>query len=364
MRPTRGVVVASLCLTVTAVTLTALTLGAVTHPADAAPRAATPVTLVALGDSWAAGTAAGGAPLVDPTGADGTTCRRTVASYPAATGPRLAPGAWTSRACASTTGGPDTQFAALTPAVTRVTITVGADATGLGALAGACAPGGAPTAAADRCEAAAARTGHALDVLGPALDASFAEIHRRAPTARLVVTTFPRLSEGLACASGAADAPAAHRVDAAVTRLDGILTDRARAAGAGVVDVRAAFVSHSVCAREPWITRFAGTDPLRSGAPTTDGQAAIARLVAASPRPATAAPAPPSRDHPGTAPPAAAAAVRAGTTPRPAVPGLSARPVGSTGHEASTIGEHRVKAVPRTGSAPVTPRADRDEVTA
>jgi hypothetical protein len=306
VRPTRSVLVTTLCLAAAALTLTTLTVTALTHPADAAPRA---TTLVALGDSWAAGTAAGGAPLVDPTGADGTTCRRTVASYPARTGPRLAPQAWTSRACASTTGGPDTQFAALTPAVTRVTITVGADASGLGTLAGACAPGGTPAADAGRCTAAAARTDRALDALGPALDSSLADIHHRAPGARLVVTTYPRLSEGLACAAGPADPTAAHRVDKAVTRLDGIVTDRARAAGAAVVDVRAVFVSHSVCAREPWITGFAGTDPLRTGAPNPAGQAAIAAAVEAAvlrpaavtgPQPATPQPATP---HPATSAP-------------------------------------------------------------
>jgi hypothetical protein len=293
VRPSRRVLAVLLCLTVTAITLMTLTITGVSRTAHAAPRPAGPVTLVALGDSWAAGTAAGGDPLVDPTGADGTSCRRTVTSYPARIGPRLAPQAWTSRACASTTGGPDTQFAALTKTVTRVTITVGADASGLGALAGACATGRTPAVAAGRCEAAAARTDHALDALGPALDTSLAEIRRRAPAARLVVTTYPRLSEGLSCATGAVDAAAARRVDAAVTRLDGVLTDRARAAGALVVDVRPAFVAHSACAARPWITRFAGPDPLRAGAPTADGQAAIARLVAAAFQgPATAVPAP------------------------------------------------------------------------
>ena len=287
-----------------------------TRPAEAAPRpagaahaapdrapapgTATPrtTTLVALGDSWAAGTAAGGAALVDPAGADGTSCRRTVTSYPARSGPRLAPGSWTSRACASTTGGPNTQFSALTPAVTRVTITVGADATGLGALAAACAAG-APRGA---CDAAAARTGQALDALPRALDASLAEIHRRVPGARLLLTTYPRLSEGLACPAGAADPAAARRVDTAVTRLDGILVDRARAAGVAVVDVRAVFTGHSACAAQPWITRFAGTDPLRTGAPDASGQAAIAAAVDAAaarpaavttPRPVTTTAAPP-----------------------------------------------------------------------
>ena len=315
MRPTRSVLVAALCLAVTGLTLTTLTTAALTHPAEAAPRV---TTLVALGDSWAAGTAAGGAVLVDPTGADGTACRRTVTSYPARTGPRLAPQAWTSRACASTTGGPDTQFTALTPAVTRVTITVGADATGLGALAGACATGGGP----GECDAAAARTDHALDALGPALDASLADIHRRAPGARLVVTTYPRLTEGRACAAGAADRAAAHRVDGTVTRLDGILTDRARAAGADVVDVRAVFVAHSACAREPWITRFAGGDPLRTGAPDATGQAAIAAAVDA----AVARPAPVSTPQPATPQPATPQPAGTKTAPPPSLPLLRVAP--------------------------------------
>lgn len=281
MRPSRRVLTVGLCLAVTALTLAATT---ATRPAEASPRTAPAVTFVALGDSWAAGTAAGGAALVDPGGTDGTACRRTVASYPARSGPRLAPGAWTSRACASTSGGPDTQFTALTPAVTRVTITVGADATGLGALAVSCATGGTPA----RCDAAGAKTDRALDALPAALDSSFADIRRRAPAASLVLTTYPRPTEGLACAAGAADPAAAHRLDAAVTRLDGILAARARAAGVTVVDVRAAFVAHSVCAHDPWITPFTGTDPLRAAAPTATGQNAIANAVDAAARPAPA----------------------------------------------------------------------------
>ncbi|MCD2198084.1 hypothetical protein LQ327_32410 [Actinomycetospora endophytica] len=295
MRPSRRVLSAALCLAVTALTLTTTTAA---RPADASPRAATPVTLVALGDSWAAGTAAGGAPLVDPGGTDGTACRRTVASYPARSGPRLAPQAWTSRACASTSGGPNSQFTALNSAVTRVLITVGADATGLGALTAACASGRTPA----ECDAATARTDRAIDAIPAALDSSFADIRRRAPAAALVLTTYPRPTEGLACAAGARDPATAHRLDATVSRLDDVLTDRARAARVTVVDVRTGFVAHSVCARQPWITPFTGTDPLRTGAPTAAGQTVIAdavdatvtaQLTAAADRPPSTTPAPP-----------------------------------------------------------------------
>lgn len=272
MRPNRRARRAVLCLVLTGLTLTATTL---TRTALASPPRATPVTLVALGDSWAAGTAAGGRPLVDPSGANGTACRRTDASYPARSGPHLAPQAWTNRACASASSGPNSQFTALSSATTHVTITVGADATGLGALAGACVPARSPA----ECDAAAARTDHALAALGPALDSSFVELRQRAPAAALVLTTYPHLTEGLACAAGAADPARAHRLDTTVTRLDHILTERASAAGITVVDLRAAFVGHGVCARDPWITPFDGDDPMRGGAPTASGQTVIADAV-------------------------------------------------------------------------------------
>ena len=136
----------------------------------AAPRAGGDGTRrVALGDSWAAGTAAG-----EVEAASGT-CRRSPRAYPAVVARAAGETSWTSRACASATGGGNGQFTSLGPATEVVTATVGADATGLGALASACSATGTPA----RCDDAMTRFDRALTTLPRALDA----VARRHPEA-------------------------------------------------------------------------------------------------------------------------------------------------------------------------------------
>lgn len=216
---------------------------------------------VALGDSWAAGAAAGGVEV-----ASGS-CRRSPRAYPPQTARVTDDQAWTSRACASSTGGGDGQFTSLSPTTEVVTATVGSDATGLGALAAACSSTGTPTA----CDAAAARFDRALIALPRALDTSLATIRTRAPRAAVTLTGYPLITEGAACPAGAADAARATRVDAAVGRLDAVLADRATPAGVRFVDLRAAFAGHGVCAAAPWLTPLTGPDPLLAGGPTATG---------------------------------------------------------------------------------------------
>ena len=216
---------------------------------------------VALGDSWAAGTAAGA-----PEAASGS-CRRSARAYPPSTARASDEQAWTSRACASATGGGDGQFTSLSDATRVVTATVGSDATGLGALAAACSSTG---TAAD-CDAAATRFDRALATLPRALDSSLAAIRTRAPRATVTLTGYPLLAEGATCATGPADATRATRLDDAVARLDAVLADRAGPAGVRFVDLRSAFAGHGVCAASPWLTPLTGADPLLAGGPTAAG---------------------------------------------------------------------------------------------
>jgi hypothetical protein len=251
---------------------------------------------VALGDSWAAGTAAG-----EVEAASGT-CRRSVRAYPAVIARAAGETRWTSRACAESTGSGNGQFSSLTPATEVVTATVGADATGLGALAAACSTAG--TAA--RCDAANTRFDQALTTLPRALDSALADLRRRAPRAAVSVTGYPLLAEGRACPAGPGDAARAARLDEAVTRLDRVLAERAGAAGMRFVDVRDAFRGHGVCAPEPWLTPLTGADPLSAGAPTATGHALgmVPALAAPAPAPApTTTVAPPADGRGDSAPP-------------------------------------------------------------
>jgi hypothetical protein len=255
---------------------------------------------VALGDSWAAGTAAG------EVEAASATCRRSTWAYPAVVARAAGDTQWTSRACASSTGGGNGQFSSLTPTTEVVTATVGGDATGLGALAAACSAAGTPA----RCDEATKRFDQALTTLPRALDAALADIRRRAPRAAVSLTGYPLLAEGRACPSGPADPARAARLDDAVTRLDTVLAQRAGAAGLRFVDVRDAFRDHGVCALEPWLTPLNGADTLLAGGPNAAGHArgVLAALAAPTPAPApspatTAAPPADGRGIDGGAPP-------------------------------------------------------------
>lgn len=218
---------------------------------------------VALGDSWAAGAAVG-----DAEAASGS-CRRSPRAYPTLLARVDDETAWTSRACASTAGGGDGQLSSLSSSTEIVTATVGSDATGLGALAAACSSTGTTAA----CDAADARFDRALAALPRALDTSLAAIRARAPRAATVLTGYPLLAEGLACAAGPADAARAQRLDRAVIRLDDVLAARAATAGVRYVDVRAAFAGHGVCSASPWLTPTTGADRLLAGGPSATGQA-------------------------------------------------------------------------------------------
>ena len=209
---------------------------------------------VALGDSFAAGSAA----LVAP--ASGT-CRRSAEAYPALLAPGLVGGQWTSRACASTTGGPNSQFDSLGADTAVVTITVGSDATGLGVLTHACGAAGDVAS----CDAAAARFERALAALPGALDTAFTGLRARAPAAKVTVTGYPLVAEGLACPAGPVDQDRARRVDDAVVRLDATLAGRAVAAGMSFVDLRVPFSGHGVCSTDPWLAPATVADPLLAG---------------------------------------------------------------------------------------------------
>jgi len=220
--------------------------------------------MVALGDSWAAGTATASA--ADPGSGE---CRRTVDAYPALLAPSLVGPGWTSRACASDRGAANGQFASLTADTDVVTVTVGADATGLGGFARACGAAGDSGA----CDAAGATFDRALVAVPAALDASFADLRIRAPRARVVVTGLPLLTEGQVCSTGPLDATRAERLDVAVIRLDAVLAERTQAAGLIYVDVRDAFRGHAVCAVDPWLAPLTAAEPLLAGGPTRTGHA-------------------------------------------------------------------------------------------
>ncbi|MYX19049.1 SGNH/GDSL hydrolase family protein, partial [Streptomyces sp. SID8380] len=165
--------------------------------AHAAPGAATSgERYVALGDSYTSGPKLG--TQVD------TACARSDVNYPSLVAAALAPASFTDVSC----GGADTrhmtgpqgeappQLDALSPDTTLVTLGIGGNDLDLPLLLGRCAvlgtllPYGAP------CRTSFTLLGKdeidaRIDGVAPKIDAVLAEIHRRAPAARVLVVGYP-----------------------------------------------------------------------------------------------------------------------------------------------------------------------------
>ena len=213
-------------------------------PAHAASR-----TLVALGDSYAAGV--GSFVYYD----DGTECYRSPFAYSSllagAGGLQL-----TLAACSGATTADvlSEQVDLVTPTTDYVTITVGGNDVGFREVVTTCAlPGWLGS-----CTAVVNSGLHTLRTLLPAkLDRVYAAVKARAPGATVVVTGYPRLFNGADCnplTFFTATEMAA--INAGTLELNNLIRARAEAAGLRFVDVAPAFFGHAVCDREPWINNL------------------------------------------------------------------------------------------------------------
>ncbi|MFI6099122.1 SGNH/GDSL hydrolase family protein [Lentzea sp. NPDC051213] len=219
---------------------------------------------VALGDSYASGAGAGSY-------VDGS-CRRSSNSYPALHGEGFP--SFKFVACSgATTRSLKRQFAALTPATTFVTITIGGNDLGFVDVLTTC------TLSGDR--ACAKRVGKAgdfiRDQLPARLDATYATIKAAAPDATLVVLGYPRLftpSESCRTLTPAKRAV----LNEAADQLAGVIGAAAERTGARYVDVRDAFAEHGVCASEPWINALVSPTE-DSYHPNKAGQAAYLQAL-------------------------------------------------------------------------------------
>ncbi|WP_354640223.1 GDSL-type esterase/lipase family protein [Kitasatospora camelliae] len=93
-----------------------------------------------------------------------------------------------------------------------------------------------------------------LDAMGEALAGALAEIHRRAPRARVFVVGYPALlpADPAACSGTLGPVAVADLVFLAEKeqQLNAVLRERAEAAGAGYVDTFAPSAGHDMCAGE------------------------------------------------------------------------------------------------------------------
>ena len=210
----------------------------------AAPARAASVDYIALGDSYASGV-----------GAPGTSglCMRSPNGYPQLWADAHAVSSFRTVAC----GGAVTddvrylQVLALTSSTDVVTVTIGGNDVGFASAMITCTLG----STASCLDAVNDGRDYARTTLPGDLDATYANIRRQAPAAKVYVLGYPRLFEESACPGGLG-LTKRQAVNQAADELSGIIADRATRAGFTYVDVRSAFAGHGVCGSTPWINAF------------------------------------------------------------------------------------------------------------
>ncbi len=204
---------------------------------------------VALGDSYSSGVGTG------TYLADGTSCQRSVYSYPALDAARLGL-TLTLRACSGATIGDvrASQVSALSAGTGYVTVTAGGNDIGWASVLTECAL----PAWMSNCNGAIdSAVANIRTQLPSALAGLYADIRAHAPNARVVVVGYPRLFNGVDCHvltffSGAEMT----RLNATADLLDSVTATAAAAAGFRFADPRSAFTGHAVCSGAPWLNNL------------------------------------------------------------------------------------------------------------
>ena len=248
----RSTALASLIL---AATLTAVT-------AAPAAAAASTVDYVALGDSYSSG--------VGATGQFGL-CLRSANAYPGLWAAAHHPRSYQSVACggATTDDVRALQVYALSTRTDLVTITIGGNDVGFASTMIRC------TVLDDAgCRAAVTEaTDEAQNEVPAKLDATYRAIAGRAPNARVLVLGYPMLFDEAAPSCGFAGMSIAKRraINQGARLLNGVIADRAQAAGFVYVDVTDDFAGHGACAPVAWIHGLEILPPTDSFHPTGNG---------------------------------------------------------------------------------------------
>jgi lysophospholipase L1-like esterase len=205
--------------------------------------AAAPVDYAALGDSYSSGV---GAP---PYLAGG--CTRSNTSYAAQWAATHQVTSFAFAACggATTDDVRASQLGSLNASTDLVTITIGGNDVGFADAVISCTFG-----SDSACERTVSQgSTSATTVLPGKLDATYAAIRSRAPSARVVVLGYPRLvAPNGSCLSARKRTALNNGADV----LSGVIAGRAAAAGFTYVDARPAFATHGACGSSPWINRF------------------------------------------------------------------------------------------------------------
>lgn len=233
-----------------AFSLTAAPAGAVVEVSPLDPVAKkVPAGYVGLGDSYAAGT--GGGPIVpDPFPDPIPECLQTAKAYPTLLG-------GTNLGCfGATTGGVATialASSALLATANEVTITVGGNDVGAGAVAAACTADPAGVA----CATALGAVEQALPLLPQAIEEMMVPVRWAAPNADIVITGYPRLFT-ITSTTPEPLRTLATTINGMTDKLNTRIREGAAQSGVPYVDVASRFNGHGIGSDTPWINYVPG----------------------------------------------------------------------------------------------------------
>ena len=221
---------------------------------------------VAMGDSFTAGTGTG---LPDY---DDANCQRSTLSYPALVTDERPNTQLTFVACGFgvTTESFLDQVEALDQSTDFVTLTLGGNDLGFAQLAGTCIGG-----TEGQCLGLAAMTEQYIENELPGqLDTAYAAVRGRVHKAEVIVVGYPRFyaDDFVPCMQAyGITVPEAVALNDLVELLDGVIGERAEAAGFTYVSTVQPFTGHDMCASAPWINGFFAPTELDRYHPTAAG---------------------------------------------------------------------------------------------
>jgi lysophospholipase L1-like esterase len=222
------------------VTTSLLFLGVGATPATAASS----IDYVALGDSYSSGVGAPG-----QTGS----CLRSPYGYPAQWAAAQQPQTFTDLTCsgAQTSDVIATQAPAIPAGTDLVSITIGGNDAGFSSVVTTC-----QTSTDAACvQRVAQAENDARTTLPGRLDNAYAAIRSAAPSAKVVVLDYPLLFDTSSSSCGATGMSLTKRqaLNEGAGVLDGVIAERAEAAGFTFSDVRDEFAGHGICSAAPYL---------------------------------------------------------------------------------------------------------------
>jgi lysophospholipase L1-like esterase len=202
-------------------------------------QAASTVNYVALGDSYSSGVGAGS--YISSSGS----CQRSTNAYPALWAAANSPASYNSVACsgATTTTVINSQVSALSASTTLVSISVGGNDAGFANIMSTCVLQGTT-----QCVAAVqAAESYAQTTLPGRLDATYDAISSRAPSAEVVVLSYPVFYQlNVTFCIGLSETSRA-KINEGINLIDGVIQAAAARHGFTFADVRSRFVGHQLC---------------------------------------------------------------------------------------------------------------------